>query len=77
MCEEKKISFEFSSPFEISLSIILRCTCDIKLHSDVWRNQEKSLSYMIYVVKCLFSLLVIICLYLVFTYFFDLQCKVA
>ena len=40
MCEEKKISFEFSSPFEIFLSIILRCTCDIKLHSDVWRNQE-------------------------------------
>ena len=27
--------------------------------------------------KCLVSLLVIICLYLVFTYFFDLQCKVA
>ena len=32
---------------------------------------------MIYVVKYSVSLLVMICLYLVFTYDFDLQCNVA
>ena len=47
VCEEKKISFDFSSPFKIFLSVILRCTCDTKHHSDaVWRNQEINSLYL-------------------------------
>ena len=51
----------------------------IKLHSDVWRNQEIWSLYLTWFMLWSDQLVcsnLRICLYLLFTYYFDLQCKV-
>ena len=52
VCEEKKISFDFSSPFKIFLSIILRCTCDINITVTPSGGTKKLIVFILHDLCC-------------------------